>query len=94
MIFLQEFTFVFRHRAGQQNKAVDALNRRHNLLIILRAKLISFEYLPTTYAHDEDFGEIGLNAAAITTWENIIFKRDNYSKGINFVFQFLPSGYN
>lgn len=58
MIFLQKFTFVFRHRAGQQNKAVDALNRRHNLLIILRAKLISFEYLPTTYAHYEDFGEI------------------------------------
>lgn len=58
VLFLQKFTFVFRRRAGFQNKVADALSRRSNLLKILRTEIIEFEVFPDQYAYDVDFGEI------------------------------------
>lgn len=46
--FLQEFTFVLKHKVGQQNKVT-------TLLVILINEAEGFEYLKELYAKDEDF---------------------------------------
>lgn len=58
ILFLQRFTFVFRHRSGHQNKVADALSCRTALLVTLRTKILGFELLPELYATDEDFHSI------------------------------------
>ena len=58
ILFLQKFTFVFKHKAGQLNKAADALSRKACLLNSLHAEIISFEAMKELYATDEDFHQI------------------------------------
>ncbi|KAK8918703.1 hypothetical protein KSP39_PZI020995 [Platanthera zijinensis] len=56
--YLQRFTFVIKHRAGEQNKVTDALSRRSALLITMNTKVIGFDSLKDQYADDEDFAQI------------------------------------
>lgn len=51
-------TFVIKHKAGTLNKVVDALNRRHSLLITLHVSVPGFEVLPELYPVDSFFGKI------------------------------------
>uniref|UniRef100_A0A5B7BER3 RNA-directed DNA polymerase n=1 Tax=Davidia involucrata TaxID=16924 RepID=A0A5B7BER3_DAVIN len=53
--FLQRFTFVLKHKAGQQNKVADALSRRAALLAVVSSEITSFESLKELYQEDEDF---------------------------------------
>ncbi|XP_027170544.1 uncharacterized protein LOC113770323 [Coffea eugenioides] len=46
------------YKTSKTNVVVDALSRRHSLLIFLDAKLLDFEIINELYAHDLDFGEI------------------------------------
>lgn len=55
VIFLQKFTYVFRHKIGQINKAIDALSRRQSMLAILHNELTSFDDIPSQYVKDGDF---------------------------------------
>lgn len=56
--YLQQFTFVIKHKAGSLNKVADALSRRHSLLSSLHVSITGFEVLPELYPSDPFFGKI------------------------------------
>ncbi|KAK3011374.1 hypothetical protein RJ639_012083 [Escallonia herrerae] len=56
--YLQRFTFVIRHKAGEENKVADALSRRADLLTVMHTEVTGFEHLRKLYAEDEDFQSI------------------------------------
>lgn len=56
--YLQQFTFVIKHKAGTLNKAADALSRRHALLSTMHVSVVGFFSLPDLYPTDPFFGKI------------------------------------
>lgn len=56
--YLQQFTFVIKHKAGTLNKVADALSRRHSLLSTLHVSVLGFSVLPDLYPTDVFFGKI------------------------------------
>lgn len=60
--YLQQFTFVIKHKAGTLNKVADALSRRHSLLTMLHASVTGFESLPDLYPLDSFFSKIWSDA--------------------------------
>lgn len=56
--YLQQFTFVIKHKAGTLNKVADALSRRHTLLTSLHVSITGFVALPELYHDDLFFGKI------------------------------------
>ena len=43
--FLQDYTFVLKHKAGVENKVADALSWRVMILVAMSAEVIGFETL-------------------------------------------------
>jgi hypothetical protein len=56
--YLQQFTFVLRHKAGSKNRVADALSRRAHMLTSLTVRVTGFEELKHCYPNDPDFGLI------------------------------------
>jgi hypothetical protein len=54
--------FVIKHKAGTENKVVDALSRRPHLLHISSTYFTGFDSIKMQYAGDVDFG---------STWTNL-----------------------
>jgi hypothetical protein len=55
--YLQEFTFVLKHKAGVENAVADALSRKSFLLSKLSTNITCFVELKGAYNADLDFGE-------------------------------------
>ncbi|KAJ9548942.1 LOW QUALITY PROTEIN: hypothetical protein OSB04_021485 [Centaurea solstitialis] len=56
--YLQDFSFVIRHKAGTSNTVADALNRRQALLTSLQVQVEGFEVFRGLYPDDPDFSEV------------------------------------
>ena len=56
--FLQEYTFVLKHKSGRCNQVADALSRRVTLMNTMQIQLEGFDHIKSLYVQDEDFGEI------------------------------------
>ena len=56
--YLQDYTFVLKHKAGVENRVADALSRRASLLSTLSVEVIGMDRLKETYADCPDFGQI------------------------------------
>lgn len=54
--YLQQFTFVIKHKAGSLNKVADALSRRHSFLNTIHVSVPGFASLPKLYPLDIFFG--------------------------------------
>ncbi|XP_020674167.2 uncharacterized protein LOC110093578 [Dendrobium catenatum] len=55
VLFLQKFTFVLKHKSGQQNRVADALSRQTALLTQLQIEITGLESLQELYPTDPDF---------------------------------------
>ena len=56
--FLQDYTFVLRHKTGVKNNIFDALNRCVMILVAMSVKVTEFERLREEYESYSDFLEI------------------------------------
>ena len=56
--YMYKFTFVLKHKYGQQNKVADALSRQATLQVTLVNKGSYFECLKELYVEDDDFAQI------------------------------------
>lgn len=56
--FLQQFTFVIRHKSGASNKVADALSRKAMLLIQMSSTIEGFDSFKEMYSTDPVFGPI------------------------------------
>ena len=56
--YFEQFKFVIRHKSRVDNKALDALSKRLQLLVTLQIQIIGFHFLREFYEKDEDFKEI------------------------------------
>jgi len=54
--YLQQFTFVLRHKAGVDNTVADALSRTSLILSQLSTDITCFEAIKEAYSTDPDFG--------------------------------------
>ena len=53
--FLQDYTFVLKHKMGVENKAANALNRRVIILVVMSVEVTRFEALREEYESCPDF---------------------------------------
>jgi len=53
--FLQDYTFVLKHKAGVENKVADALSRRVMTLVTMSTEVIGFKRLREKYDSCPDF---------------------------------------
>lgn len=81
---MQKFTFVIKHKYGQQNKVADALSRRETLLVTLVNKVTCFECLKELYAHDDDFAQIQDHCINHQNAEDFFIK-DGYLFKVNYL---------
>ena len=56
--YLQDYTFVIRHKKGKDNVVADALSRRAHLLTLVKVQVTRFESIKDSYSTCPDFGPI------------------------------------
>lgn len=53
--YLKQFSYVIKYKKGNTNVVVDALSRRHALLVTLGSQILGFDDLKDLYENDETF---------------------------------------
>lgn len=62
--YLQQFTFVIKHKSGAMNRVANALSRRANFLTTKRNQVLGFDSLRESLSVDPYFGPILRNVAS------------------------------
>jgi len=81
--FLQDYTFVLKHKAGVENKVVDAPSRRIMILITMSAEVIGFERLREEYHSCPDFEKI-----YVTLRDGSVREMDDFLLQDGYLFRF------
>ncbi|RDX85949.1 Retrovirus-related Pol polyprotein from transposon 17.6, partial [Mucuna pruriens] len=55
--FLKQFPYIIKHKQGGLNVVVDALSRRHTLIVMLETKMLGLDCIKELYEKDIDFSE-------------------------------------
>ncbi|GJX83545.1 RNA-directed DNA polymerase [Tanacetum coccineum] len=58
MEFIQDFSFIVRHKVGSNNQVADALSCRHSLITTMQIRVQGFDSFRGLYCDDPDFREI------------------------------------
>jgi hypothetical protein len=81
--FLQQFSFVIRHKTGRENKVADAFSRRSHPSTILSTNPSGFAFVKTSYSTDPDFQKIweSLNSKPSTSIADYVILDEYLIKG-------------
>lgn len=61
--YIQQFTFVIKHKSGALNRVADALSRRSYLLVTMNTKVVGFDSIRDLLSSDPYFGPITRDVA-------------------------------
>jgi len=53
--FLQDYTYILKHKAGVENRVADALSRCRALLSVMNTEVVGFEKIKDIYDSCPDF---------------------------------------
>lgn len=56
--FIEKFSYVIWYKKGKENRAVDVLSKRYDLLNTLHTRLFGSEHIKTLYSQDAYFAPI------------------------------------
>ena len=79
--YLQSYTFVLKHKAGSENRAADALNKRVTLLFTSQVEVLGFERIKEEYKDCPDFGNIYTNLTSHKSFGEYILQEGYLFKG-------------
>jgi len=82
--FLQDYTFVLKHKAGVENKVAGALSRRVMILVAMSAEMIGFSREREEYESCPDFGVI-----YVTLQDSSVREMDGFLLQDGYLFTFL-----
>ncbi|KAG5533437.1 hypothetical protein RHGRI_027564 [Rhododendron griersonianum] len=91
--YLQQFTFVLKHKSGVMNKVADALSRRALFLTTMQTKVLGFDSFPELLLADPFFGNI-LRDVKAGQRSNYFCRRGFFSKATNSVFPNLAYAFD
>jgi len=91
--FLQDYTFVLRHKAGVENKVADVLSRHVMILAVMSAEVTGFERLKEEYASCPTLEKYMSHHGTVLfeRWTNFYYKTNIYSGFVSYVFPLRPS---
>ena len=91
--YLQEFTFVLRHKLGIENKVASALNRQSHFLTTIFVIVLGFEEIHKEYPDDHDFGRIcrRLFNGKLMNIQSLVYMMVTSFVGISYAYHPHPS---
>jgi len=92
--FLQDYTFILKHKTDVENKVADALSRRVMTLVTMSTEVIGFERLREEYDSCPDFEKnmSRYETALFVKCTIFFYKTVIYSDSVSYVFSVRLSG--